>query len=258
MGRRVVCTSPSSQMRLMTPSDLHHRQPVRPAAGAHQGAGLQDWVRHRQRGSCRAASRNRLTSRHCRVRLLGWGFGSARLGSRARRSNLWFAGRQVAIHGCLARLPASLRFCPPLPSPLPTAIMPQHQSLAPTIDTRLNSSRTHSHRLSPRNEIAEAVTAANPRPVTLRLDKIYHPCVLQVRGHALARTRFLSCCFVSGSMLLMSSRAEQLKCHPLLCVAAALAAAGGLSLSRLGCQLVTWHATRPILGTQLHGFKPFS
>ncbi|KIY93231.1 DNA polymerase zeta subunit, partial [Monoraphidium neglectum] len=31
------------------------------------------------------------------------------------------------------------------------------------------------------NEIAEAVTAANPRPVTLRLDKIYHPCVLQTK-----------------------------------------------------------------------------
>lgn len=30
-------------------------------------------------------------------------------------------------------------------------------------------------------EIAEAVTAANPRPVTLRLDKVYHPCILQVR-----------------------------------------------------------------------------
>ena len=30
-------------------------------------------------------------------------------------------------------------------------------------------------------EIAAAVTAANPRPVRLRMDKVYHPCVLQTK-----------------------------------------------------------------------------
>jgi DNA polymerase zeta len=30
-------------------------------------------------------------------------------------------------------------------------------------------------------EIASAVTAANPRPVTLKLEKVYHPCILQTK-----------------------------------------------------------------------------
>ncbi len=32
-----------------------------------------------------------------------------------------------------------------------------------------------------RGEIAAAVTAANPRPVTLKLEKVYHPCLLQTK-----------------------------------------------------------------------------
>jgi DNA polymerase zeta len=30
-------------------------------------------------------------------------------------------------------------------------------------------------------EIAAAVTAANPRPVTLKMEKVYHPCILQTK-----------------------------------------------------------------------------
>lgn len=31
-------------------------------------------------------------------------------------------------------------------------------------------------------EIAEAVTLDNPKPVKLKLEKVYQPCILQVRG----------------------------------------------------------------------------
>lgn len=30
-------------------------------------------------------------------------------------------------------------------------------------------------------EIAAAVTAANPSPVTLKMEKVYHPCILQTK-----------------------------------------------------------------------------
>lgn len=30
-------------------------------------------------------------------------------------------------------------------------------------------------------DIARAVTAANPRPVTLKMEKVYHPCILQTK-----------------------------------------------------------------------------
>jgi DNA polymerase zeta len=30
-------------------------------------------------------------------------------------------------------------------------------------------------------EIAAAVTACNPRPVTLKMEKVYHPCILQTK-----------------------------------------------------------------------------
>jgi DNA polymerase zeta len=32
-----------------------------------------------------------------------------------------------------------------------------------------------------RAEIAAAVTAANPRPVTLKMEKVYQPCILQTK-----------------------------------------------------------------------------
>eukprot|EP00775_Hariotina_reticulata_P012068 gene12067-12209_t len=40
-------------------------------------------------------------------------------------------------------------------------------------------SRAEGHRIG--SEIAAAVTAANPRPVTLKLEKVYHPCLLQTK-----------------------------------------------------------------------------
>lgn len=33
----------------------------------------------------------------------------------------------------------------------------------------------------PRAEIAAAVTSANPRPVTLKMEKVYQPCILQTK-----------------------------------------------------------------------------
>jgi hypothetical protein len=32
-----------------------------------------------------------------------------------------------------------------------------------------------------RKEIAEQVTAANPRPIKLKMEKVYHPCLLQTK-----------------------------------------------------------------------------
>lgn len=35
--------------------------------------------------------------------------------------------------------------------------------------------------LACRKEIAEQVTAANPRPIKLKMEKVYHPCLLQTK-----------------------------------------------------------------------------
>lgn len=42
------------------------------------------------------------------------------------------------------------------------------------------------------NEIADAVTAANPTPVKLKFEKVLHPCILQVFLAPNFRNRFYS------------------------------------------------------------------
>lgn len=136
-----------------------HRQHVCGTAGTQPSRGPQDWVRlsvHSLSFKVMAGSpsgdKSKLTDHHIRPLL-----------KVVRNSH-------VCTLSQAAPTSKVLRACPRLTHSRQIAVSP----CAP-----LGSATATC--LIPRAEIAAAVTSANPRPVTLKMEKVYQPCILQTK-----------------------------------------------------------------------------